>query len=397
MENNEEHKEHHSKHHRVEKHEVQAKPEGHGLEVTMAGIAILLTVVIAFNLFQIYTIHTAVGQTAAPIPPAKLELTVLTDSSCPNCFNIQQVVSMIASANVILEKNTTLDAATDIAQIRVLASKYGIDRLPAVIVTGETSKASLSSLTAVGDALVFSKASAPFVNLSNLKKVGLVEAIYLEPASCPACQEEISLLKQLNSSGVIVAKVTNLKSDTTDAQRLIALYNITKLPTVILSKDASAYSVVNSAWPNLGSIESDGSLVLRDVAPVYYDVSQGKARGYVTLTYLADASCPSCYNVSLHRDVLVKGYGVAIQNETMLDISSPAAKALIKKYKIESVPTMLISPEIAVYSQLTPIWATVGSVESDGTYVFRMINAIGGTPVFRNLTSGKLVNTNSTA
>ena len=124
----------------------------------------------------------------------------------------------------------------------------------------------------------------------------------------------------------------------------------------------------------------------------YYDLKTLKVRGLVTLTYLTDKSCTSCYNVSIHKSIFGNplGFAMKIVNETTYDISDPTGKALIDKYKITNVPTVIMKGDPAAYARLTAVWPQVGTVDSDGSYVFRNVGLLG--VVYMNLTSGKIVN-----
>jgi len=64
-------------------------------------------------------------------------------------------------------------------------------------------------------------------------------------------------------------------------------------------------------------------------------------------------------------------------SEDTYDISSPQGKDLIAKYNITKAPTLLISPEAKAYDTLTQVWTEVGTVESDGWYVFRATEQMG--------------------
>ena len=63
-------------------------------------------------------------------------------------------------------------------------------------------------------------------------------------------------------------KIKNVKTvdtNSTSGKTLVSKYNIEMVPTIILSKDASLYPVMEQVWPQLGTQEKDGSYVLRNV------------------------------------------------------------------------------------------------------------------------------------
>ena len=59
-------------------------------------------------------------------------------------------------------------------------------------------------------------------------------------------------------------------------------------------------------------------------------------------------------------------------------------------YAIKQTPTVLLSKEAGAYGGLTATWAQVGSVEADGTLVFRKNSALGAL-VYEDLETGETV------
>ncbi|MDP2750460.1 MAG: hypothetical protein Q8O89_06530, partial [Nanoarchaeota archaeon] len=84
-------------------------------------------------------------------------------------------------------------------------------------------------------------------------------------ASCLTCYN-VSIHESIISGlGMKVVSQTKLDVNDVVAKELISKYNITKVPTIIISKDASDYTVMADVWPSVGTYESDGALVFRDV------------------------------------------------------------------------------------------------------------------------------------
>ncbi len=117
------------------------------------------------------------------------------------------------------------------------------------------------------------------------------------------------------------------------------------------------------------------------------DITEKKVKGLVTLTLLDDKSCTECYNVSLHKLVLDR-FNMYIEDERMVDITDSEGKYLINKYSITQVPTIILSGEVSEYTALTNIWDQVGTVEEDGSYVFRKLEVMG---TYKDLTADKVV------
>lgn len=190
-------------------------------------------------------------------------------------------------------------------------------------------------------------------------------------------------LVQLN----VKTSVNSIDYASTEAKQLISKYNITKVPTMLITGEIDKAAI--SFWSQIGTSESDGTLVLRYGAP-FVNPSTGTEFGKVQLTEISDRSCGSCYNVSIHENIL-NGFGVAFSGINVYDMNSSEGARLVSLYNITKVPTMLMSPDAKYYESLQGIWKQVGTIEKDGWYVFRDMNAVRGI-VYFDLSLNKTVN-----
>jgi len=129
---------------------------------------------------------------------------------------------------------------------------------------------------------------------------------------------------------------------------------------------------------------------------VYYSLTTGSSNTItsgIILTYLTDASCQTCYNVTINEQILTQQYGLTLTTKTY-DINSNEGKALISKYDIEKVPTFILTgSELTSETDLINVWAGVGTVENDGAMVFRAPEAISTDFSFkiRDATTGAFI------
>ena len=173
---------------------------------------------------------------------------------------------------------------------------------------------------------------------------------------------------------------------------MIAKYNITKVPTLVFSAEMGEYSEVRAGWNVLGTVEQDGAFVIRAAQALgipYYDLQKKEVIGILDVTYITDNSCETCYNVSVHKLILQR-FGIKIGKETTVDISEAGGKALLDKYKITKVPTIVLSEDASAYPALQQVWPTVGSVEIDGIFVFRKPEAMTGS-LYKDLATGQVL------
>ena len=91
---------------------------------------------------------------------------------------------------------------------------------------------------------------------------------------------------------------------------------------------------------------------------------------------LVDDQCSDCYDVSIHKSALER-FGVYLSEEETVDYLSGAGKNLVSKYNIKKIPTIILSKNANVYESLNQAWEQVGTIETDGTYVFRDVESMG--------------------
>ncbi len=312
--------------------------------------------------------------------PVNIELTVIS-SDCKDCFDITNIVNSIKSGNVNIKKEQSLasDKAND------LINKYKINKLPTVIVKGEIEKLNLEGFEKKEDALVFTSLKPPYFSIKENKVLGLVSLTQINAKSCTQCESLDPLVKQFTISKIKIVDKKVLDVSDSSAKDLIKKYGITKVPTIVISKDLSAYEEVVGQWSSIGSVENDGTYILREAAPPYLDLTTNKVKGLVSVVYVNDSSCKECYNVIDHKTILAR-MGIKVVNEKVVDINTPEGMKVVDSYTITKAPTIILSKETEDYSFMKQLWAQVGSIEKNGDYVFRSVEVMGK---YKDLTTNK--------
>jgi len=201
--------------------------------------------------------------------PAELELVLLTDSACSDCFDIQAVIHSIKGSHVNITSEKELNFNSD--EARDLIKKYGIDKVPTVLLFGETDKANVRDMEEADDALVFTSQVPPYTDASSGRILGRVSATLITDPSCTNCYDIEQILAGITQTGISVVSREDI--DRSEAASLISKYSIDALPALILSKDFEVYGPgVVASWANFGSVESD-AFVTRLKNPPY--VEQG--------------------------------------------------------------------------------------------------------------------------
>ena len=314
---------------------------------------------------------------------AKVKIKVIRDASCPNCFDLSLIIDLVKSKNVKIREEKIIEF--DSGESRKLIDKYNIKKVPTVLVFGEIGNLSIANFERRGDALVFVKTLSPYVDAASGKVKGLVELTYIKKSGCDKCKELTSLISQFKQIGMKFDKETTL--DDIQAKELIEKYDIKKLPTLIFSEESAEYDTIKEGWQALGTVESDGSRVMRTINPPYFDLESNDIKGLVKMTMLTDKACLDCYDVKLHKPILER-FSIFIDEEASVDISSSEGKKIISRYDIKKAPTIILSDDAGAYTILKPVWKQVGTIEDDGAYLFRSVEVMKGK--YRDLTTSEI-------
>lgn len=380
--------------HKHEHHALHYKPEANSSKLNLyavfVGLAIVLVLIIAFNIalsFGIYKdLREKVDASKETAKPAKIDLAVIKDSKCADCSDISPYISLVKSGKVNVTGEKTLEL--DSGEARQLIGRYGIQKVPAIIITGETDKAALEGFEKKEDALVFLDINPPYTNTADGRVEGRVTMFYLFDPSCKKCGDLAPLISQIKFSGIRVVEQKNISIEDSEGLSLAQKYHIQFAPSIILSKDAGVYQIMQQAWQQIGSKEDD-AYVLRAVYPPFINLTTKEIKGLVSITYLTDKSCGDCHNASSHKAILAspQSFAMTLDKEETVDVSDAKGKELIARYNITQVPTVILSRDADVYPSSQGL-KQFFSTENDGSYVFRKPEVLGN---YKDLATNEVV------
>lgn len=326
----------------------------------------------------------------------ELGATIIYAPDCEKCFNISVAISAIKLLGAEVNVKETLDVSSNKAAS--LIQKYNITKIPTVVLSGKiekypelnTSLLSAGRLNPDGT-IVLTAIPPPYYGTAEKKVIGIVGMTIVEDPACESCYDITNdVVTQLEGAGVVFGEKKGFVYSDPQGKEIISKYNLESIPSIILSKDISAYGKIAEGLSTSGTFESDGSFVIRTTVPPYRNVSTGKISGIVGVTYIVDQSCNECYDATIHKTILQR-LGIYIGNESAIDVNTSAGKALLTKYDIRLVPTIILSKDASDYKIMDKVWPQVGTVEPDGSYIFRNISAMGETIIYKNLTGGNIL------
>ncbi len=215
---------------------------------------------------------------------AGLSIIELVDGSCKDCSNLSYLISEI-SALVNISNHTVVDITSDTG--RQLVDKYNITHVPTLIIPHSTVSISggLNPLLNFGsveadDSFILRLLNPVYKDLkNNITKLGLVKILFLTDSSCSECYNaSVHELILANRFGVNITDKLFVDISSDAGKILVTGYNITKVPTVILSPDVKDYNLLNLVWDSVGSVEKDGYYIFRNIdslnGAVYRNLTQ---------------------------------------------------------------------------------------------------------------------------
>lgn len=366
-------------------------PKRFNLEDILIGLTVLLGIIVIINIVMAASLSKDLKKSleisTEKLKPAKIELALIRNSKCADCFDISAAAGNFRKSGVNITKENSFEF--DSSEGKSLISKYRIEKVPAIVLTGEIEKVAIQGLEKKDNALLFTQINPPYTNPATGKIEGRVSLYYLKDNSCGKCNDLSPLISQLKAAGVKIYEEKNIEPSSDKGKELIAKYSIGFVPAIILSQDAGVYELIKQAWAQIGSKEKDGSYVLRLVSPPFINLTTGKLMGLVDIVYLTDKSCAECYNVSLHKEILTspQSFAVKLDKEETYDISDAKGKELIVQYNITKVPAVILSEEISAYPSSQGL-RKFFSAEKDGKYIFRTAEALG---TYKDLADGQIV------
>ena len=323
--------------------------------------------------------------------PAELDVTKILLSNCEECFDINSALEEIKKQNVNITKEKVVYLNEN--EAKALIGKYKIKKIPALIISGEVNKTEnlkaffeKSGYFPEEKKAVYTNLKLPYYNVSLGRVVGRVSVINVVDSSCNEGVPLFQLTDSLKKAGVAVTEEKEYEYSSNLGKELIAKFNITRIPAILISNEINRYENIKLGLQQLAT-EKNGYYALHGINAPYRDLKEEKIVGLVKLIFLTDSSCSKCFDVNINK-IILQRLGVFINEEAAYDIVSEQGKALLSKYSIGKVPMLLMSPEAESYPALTKAWESVGTVEEDGWYVMRDVENLG---TYKDLATNEIV------
>ncbi len=246
-------------------------------------------------------------------------------------------------------------------------------------------------LVALANAAVVFSLNSGISSKIEAAKPPALELIKIVP-DCSECfniDNAVNFIKSQYDVEIISEK--SLAADSAEAELLISKYGIERLPTLLVKGETSKNEEMKQFFDTVGT-QKDDYVILTAIPPVYIETATGRAVGKVDLINIIDGSCTSCYDVSVWKQILASNpFYVYVSGENSYGVDSEQGKSYLSKYNITKVPAVILSPDASVYGELKSAWTgfPVGTIESDGWFVFRNMQALRNI-TYKDLETGNI-------
>lgn len=207
--------------------------------------------------------------------PANIDLTIIKSNDCKHCYDPEVLLNEIETENIVIRSKKTLDYRS--SESRSLIFKYGIEKVPAILIEGEIGKniKIMEKLKDMGEIIdeiiVFKSPAMPYVDVRSEKVVGSVKVMLMSASSCAECYNYEKYIAELKILGIPTFDREILDYGSAKGQSIVKEYSIERVPTFILTGDLDEYP----ALKKIQDFEND-IFILRNVIDPYLDLKDMK-------------------------------------------------------------------------------------------------------------------------
>lgn len=215
----------------------------------------------------------------------KLRATVISHKGCEpdKCYSLEPLFDAIKEANGNFVSLDTVYAGSRAADD--LIKKYNIDRVPALLITGELEEnpqlAQFWPLLGevIDGVFIFREVIPPFIELSSGQlKEGIFSITYLTDDSCADCYDVYLHENALFNLGMDPREGRAVDVSSAEGKLLIDQYQIKFVPTILLKGELDVYSGLQEIWSFYGEVADDGTYIFTgmDVMGNYRDLTNNQ-------------------------------------------------------------------------------------------------------------------------
>jgi hypothetical protein len=199
----------------------------------------------------------------------------------------------------------------------------------------------------------------------------LVYVKYFTNSNCIECTNIDDYLKVYKKAWVKFWEISVKEYWSTEYKTHFNEYNIRKLPFIVFWEELDNYQTISDSWNNTFWYKNNlWEYITTDIIPPYFDLESKQVKWLIDITYIWNNNCIQCYSLDSVINILLS-FWLKFNNIKKINNSSIEAKQVIDKYKIKTLPTIILSQNTKLYKNFSYFWKTIWTIESDWRYILR--------------------------
>ncbi|MBI4122001.1 MAG: hypothetical protein HY461_01580 [Parcubacteria group bacterium] len=227
------------------------------------GLLILGVIILAADMVLAARLFTGGAASSSD----ELAITLLTTPNCTSCFDLAPLRDYLTQNGV--EESRIREVVYDSREGKKLVKTYSVTKVPTAVMTGPHAQYPfLSDLVGAiaeirKEALVLTTLQPPYLDLDEQKVKGEFEVVYVVDATCTECYDVTLHETVMERMAMTPTTSSTIDINSEEGKILVEEYVLTAVPTVLFRGDLELYESLQEIWSNVGTIEDDGTYVLR--------------------------------------------------------------------------------------------------------------------------------------
>ena len=148
----------------------------------------------------------------------------------------------------------------------------------------------------------------------------LIKILLIKKTDCENCISLDFLVQTIKTEfDLNILEVKEVDADLEEGKNLIAMHEITKLPSLIITGEFQG-TELQELWPNIGE-EKNGVLVLRQLEPPFYSIEEDRFVGAVNYILIKKSDCLECEDLTQFSEY-IEDLNVFLETKTELEYDS---------------------------------------------------------------------------
>lgn len=189
------------------------------------------------------------------------------DSNCKECASLSKLKTQLERSGIKIGRYDMVPYSSD--EGKELISENSITFLPALLISKDIEEywwafsGIKSSLAEKEDYYRFSEPLFPYQDIATQQVKGKVKITYVTNNSCEDCLNITKIKTSFQQLGIYIDSEKYADVNSIDGKNMLIKYNITAIPTVVLSKEIIDYTNIKSTLEAVGTFEKDNAFVFR--------------------------------------------------------------------------------------------------------------------------------------